>query len=44
LWSIAKSVAPGQDTRAVVGRLSKAAGGAVLRPGQRIELPAQLGR
>lgn len=44
LWSIAKAVAPGDDTREVVGRLSKVAGGAALHPGQRLELPRDLGR
>jgi nucleoid-associated protein YgaU len=44
LWSIAKSVAPHADTRVVVGRLSKSAGGASLRPGQRLELPGDHGR
>jgi Tfp pilus assembly protein FimV len=44
LWSIARKVAPGGDTREVVGRLAESAGGAALVPGQRIELPAGLAR
>jgi hypothetical protein len=39
LWSIAERVAPDADRREVVGRLSDAAGGSELVPGQRIELP-----
>jgi hypothetical protein len=39
LWSIADQVAPGADRRDVVGRLTDAAGGSALVPGQRIELP-----
>jgi nucleoid-associated protein YgaU len=42
LWTIAAEVAPGADTRTVVEKLSDAAGGSSLTPGQRIELPASL--
>jgi hypothetical protein len=39
LWTIAAKLAPGTDPRPVVDDLSDRAGGPVLQPGQRIELP-----
>jgi hypothetical protein len=39
LWTIASKIAPGADPRPVVDDLADRAGGAVLQPGQRIELP-----
>ncbi len=43
LWAIAESLAPESDTRDVVDRLARAAGGALLQPGQTIVLPPGLG-
>ncbi len=39
LWSIASRVAPGDDPRPLVDRLSAARDGAPLQPGERIRLP-----
>jgi len=39
LWSIASRVAPGDDPRPLVDRLSVARDGAPLQPGERIRLP-----
>jgi hypothetical protein len=38
LWSIATSLAPDDDVRAVVDELAERAGGADLQPGQRIDV------
>ena len=38
LWSIAERLAPGEDPRPIVHRLARQAGGASLRPGQRLTL------
>ena len=38
LWGIARTLAPGEDPRAVVHELAGSAGGAALEPGQRIVL------
>ena len=38
LWSIAERIAPGEDPRPIVHRLARQAGGASLRPGQRLTL------
>ena len=38
LWSIAKSLQPGNDPRALVHRLTRQAGGTVLTIGQRLDL------
>ncbi len=43
LWAIAESLAPEADPRGVVDRLARAAGGAMLQPGQTIVLPPGLG-
>jgi nucleoid-associated protein YgaU len=42
LWTIAAKIAPDADRREVVGRLTDAAGGSDLVPGQRIEIPRGL--
>lgn len=42
LWTIAATLAPGSDPRVVVDQLARAAGGALLQPGQRILLPPGL--
>lgn len=39
LWSLAASLAPGQDRRAVVSALERIAGGADLQPGQVLVIP-----
>jgi hypothetical protein len=38
LWSIALRLKPGDDPRPVVDELSRRAGGAALRPGQRLDV------
>lgn len=43
LWTIAAELAPDGDRRALVERLADSAGGSDLVPGQRIELPRELG-
>lgn len=40
LWSIAQRVAPGHDPRPIVDALSESLGGASLRPGQSLMVPA----
>ncbi len=42
LWAIARRLAPGTDPRPLVDELKRDAGGAVLRVGQRLEIPADL--
>ena len=42
LWSIATWLDPGADTRRLVDQLSGLAGSTVLRPGQRLVIPADL--
>lgn len=44
LWDLAVALAPDRDPRVVVAALERAAGGAVVHPGQRIVLPASLQR
>jgi Tfp pilus assembly protein FimV len=44
LWDLAVALAPDRDPRVVVAALERSAGGASLRPGQRIVLPASLQR
>ncbi len=43
LWSIAGEVAPGVDRRVVVDQLAELNGGTVLRAGQALRLPRDLG-
>ena len=42
LWDIARDLAPGRDPRPVVAALEAEAGGPLLQPGQRLDLPAAL--
>ena len=42
LWSIATWLDPGADPRRLVAELRELAGSAVLRPGQRLVIPAEL--
>jgi Tfp pilus assembly protein FimV len=42
LWDIATRLAPDRDPRVVTAALERAAGGASIRAGQRIVLPASL--
>jgi hypothetical protein len=44
LWDLAVALAPDRDPRVVVAAHERSAGGASLRPGQRIVLPASLQR
>lgn len=44
LWDLAVALAPDRDPRLVVDALERSAGGAALRPGQRIVVPASLQR
>ncbi len=43
LWSIAERLDPSADPRAIVDRLERAAGGALLQAGQTIVLPPGIG-